>query len=104
MGVTSYDDYPAEVADIAKVGDFAGPNLEAVAAADPDLVLVTTGVQADVIAKLEELGATVVAIDPQSLAGLFDDIAQVGAITGRAERPRPSSTRCSPTSPTSPRP
>ena len=48
VGVTSYDDYPAEVADIAKVGDFAGPNLEAVAAADPDLVVATTGVQADV--------------------------------------------------------
>ena len=58
---------PAEVADIAKVGDFAGPNLEAVAAAEPDLVVATTGVQADVITKLEELGATVVAVDPQTL-------------------------------------
>jgi len=82
VGVTSYDDYPAEVADIAKVGDFAGPNLEAVAAADPDLVVATTGVQADVIGKLEELGATVIALDPQTLAGLYADIEALGNATG----------------------
>lgn len=82
VGVTSYDDYPAEVKDIAKVGDFAGPNLEAVAAADPDIVFATTGVQADVITKLEELGATVVAVDPQNLAGLYADIAEMGQVTG----------------------
>ena len=40
---------PRSGADIAKVGDFAGPNLEAAAAAKPDLVVATTGVQADVI-------------------------------------------------------
>jgi iron complex transport system substrate-binding protein len=82
VGVTSYDDYPPEVADIAKVGDFAGPNLEAIAAADPDLVLVTLGVQEDMVAKLEDLGATVVAIDPSSVAGLFNDFRKVGAVTG----------------------
>lgn len=82
VGVTSYDDYPAEVADIAKVGDFAGPNIEAIAAAKPDLVLATTGVQADLITKLEELGATVIAVDPQNLEALYDDIAEIGQATG----------------------
>lgn len=82
VGVTSYDDYPAEVADITKVGDFSGPNLEAVAAADPDVVFVTTGVQADVIGKLEELGATVVAIDPATLEGVYEAIGEVGQVTG----------------------
>lgn len=82
VGVTSFDDYPAEVKDIAKVGDFAGPNMEAVAAADPDLVLATTGVQADVITKLESLGATVIAIDPPTLDGLYADITEIGSATG----------------------
>lgn len=85
VGVTTYDDYPPEVAEIAQVGDFAGPNLEAVAAAEPDLVLATTGVQGDVIAKLEELGATVVAIDPQTLDGLYEAITEVGMATGEVE-------------------
>lgn len=86
VGVTSYDDFPAEVADIAKVGDFSGPNLEAVAAADPDLVLVTTGVQADVIGKLEALGATVLAIDPVTLEGVYEDITEIGLATGNAKQ------------------
>lgn len=83
VGVTSYDDYPAEVTDIAKVGDFAGPNLEAVAGANPDLVLATTGVQADVIGKLEELGATVIAVDPQTLDGVYSAIDEIAAVTNK---------------------
>ena len=82
VGVTTYCDYPAEVAEIAKVGDFVQPNLEAIAAADPDVVLVTTGVQADVIGQLEALGAAVVAIDPQSLEDVFASIETVGAVIG----------------------
>jgi iron complex transport system substrate-binding protein len=76
------DDYPAQVADIAKVGDFAGPNIEAVAAANPDLVFATTGVQADVIVKLEELGAKVIAVDPQDIEALYADILEIGQATG----------------------
>jgi len=86
VGVTSYDDYPAEVTKIAKVGDFAGPNVEAVAAANPDLIVATTGVQADVITKLEQLGATVVAFDPQSLDGLYMDLQELGQITGTSNK------------------
>jgi iron complex transport system substrate-binding protein len=83
VGVTSYDDYPAQVSEIAKVGDFAGPNIEAVAAADPDLVLATTGVQADVIKQLEGLGAVVIAVDPQTLGALYDDIDEIATVTNR---------------------
>ncbi len=86
VGVTTFDDYPAEVAGIAKVGDFTTPNFEAIAAAKPDLVLATTGVQADAIAKLKELGATVIAIDPQSLEGVYTDIERVGQATGTSEK------------------
>ena len=85
VGVTSYDDYPSQVASITKVGDFAGPNVEAVAAAKPDLILATSGVQADVVKKLEGLGATVVVLDPQSLAGVYSNIETVGKITGTSE-------------------
>lgn len=85
VGVTTYCDYPAEVAGIAKVGDFIQPNLEAIAAARPDLVLVTTGVQAEIISQLEELGAVVVAIDPQSLNDVFTSIDTVGAVIGEPQ-------------------
>ena len=85
VGVTTFCDYPPEVADIEKIGDFITPNLEAIAAAEPDLVLATTGVQAEVITQLEELGAVVVAIDPQTLDALFVSIETVGDVTGTPE-------------------
>lgn len=85
VGVTSYDDYPPEVADLPVMGDFVGPNLEAVAASGADLVLATTGVQADLIEQLEAVGATVLAIDPQTLQELYAAIEIVGAVTGTAD-------------------
>lgn len=86
VGVTTYDDYPPEVATLEKVGDFVGPNLEAIAALQPDLVLVTTGVQADIISQIEALGATVIAIDPQSLEALYTSIGTVGTAIGEPAR------------------
>ncbi|MHB1017559.1 MAG: ABC transporter substrate-binding protein [Coriobacteriia bacterium] len=85
VGVTTYCDYPAEVADIEKVGDFVGPNLEAIAALDPDVVLLTTGIQADVVTQLEALGASVIAIDPQTLDEVYEAIEMVGAVIGETE-------------------
>jgi iron complex transport system substrate-binding protein len=82
VGVTTYDDYPAQVKNVAKVGDFQTPNLEAIAAADPDVILVTGGVQADVLSKLEGVGAKVVVVDPQTLDGVFRAIGTVAKVTG----------------------
>lgn len=82
VGVTTFDDYPAEVSKVAKVGDFMTPNLEAIAAAKPDVVLVTGGVQAETLGKLEDLGVPVVVIDPQTLDGVYDAIGKVAEICG----------------------
>ena len=81
-GVTTYDDYPPSVKSLPKIGDFMNPNVEAIAAAKPDLILVTTGVQGDVLAKLEALGAPVIAIDPATVDGVIADIEKVGSATG----------------------
>ena len=82
VGVTTWDDYPAQVKDIAKVGDFTTPNIEAIAGAQPDLILITGGVQADVLSKLEAVGAKVVVIDPQDLDGVFAAVDMVAKVTG----------------------
>jgi iron complex transport system substrate-binding protein len=86
VGVTTYDDYPAGVKSIAKMGDFQTPNLEAIAAAKPDVVLVTGGVQADVLGKLEGLGAKVVVVDPKNLDGVFRAIDLLGRVLGVPEK------------------
>ena len=85
VGVTTFCDYPAAVADIEKVGDFVGPNLEAITALDPDVVLLTTGVQADAVTQLEALGAAVIVIDPQTLEGVYEAIEMVGAAIGETD-------------------
>jgi iron complex transport system substrate-binding protein len=86
VGVTTYDDYPAEVKSIAKVGDFTTPNLEAIASLKPDVVFVTGGIQMDVVKKLEGLGAKVVVVDPPSMEKLYGSIAMVGAVTGASTK------------------
>ncbi len=85
VGVTTYDDYPPSVTDLPKMGDFVNPNIEAIGAATPDLIVATTGVQADVLKKLEDLGAVVVAVDPTTLEGLYKDIAMLGDATGTSD-------------------
>ena len=40
VGVTTYDDYPEEVLDIEKIGDFNGINLERIIELEPDLSLI----------------------------------------------------------------
>ena len=82
VGVTTYDDYPPSVKDLPKMGDFVNPNIEAIGAAQPDLIVATTGVQADVLKKLESLGAVVLAVDPTTLEGLYTDIGRIGDATG----------------------
>jgi len=82
VGVTTFDDYPAAVKDVPKMGDFTTPNLEAIAAAKPDVILVTGGVQADVRGKLDALGAKVVVIDPQNLEGVYRSIDVIARIMG----------------------
>ncbi len=86
VGVTTWDDYPAEVKNVAKVGDFVTPNMEAVAGARPDVILVTGGVQADVISKLEAVGAKVVVVDPKSLEGVYSAIGSVAKVLGAAAK------------------
>jgi iron complex transport system substrate-binding protein len=86
VGVTTYDDFPAGVKSIARIGDFTTPNIEAIAAARPDLILATTGVQADALKRLKALGATVLALDPQTLDGVYTDIARVGEATGTRDK------------------
>lgn len=82
VGVTTYCDYPAEAAEVEKIGDFAGPNIEAVTAVAPDLVFATSGVQADQVGALEALGATVLVIDPMTIDSVYKDMALIGQIAG----------------------
>jgi iron complex transport system substrate-binding protein len=82
VGVTDFDDYPPEVADVEKVVVFAQVDVEKVVAAEPDLVLAAGNefTPTPVIDQLSELGVTVVVLYPESLDGVYQNVELVGEV------------------------
>ncbi|MBN1631447.1 MAG: ABC transporter substrate-binding protein [Thermoleophilia bacterium] len=80
VGVSSLCDYPAEVADITKVGDFMA-NTEAIMALSPDLVVGYSGNE-EALAPIQAAGAAVVIFNPTTLEGIYANITTLGTITG----------------------
>jgi iron complex transport system substrate-binding protein len=80
VGVNALDDYPPEVAGIAKVGDYV-VNSEAVMALSPDLVLASSGAE-EGLAPVQQAGAPVLIFNPTSLQGIYANIVTIGAATG----------------------
>jgi iron complex transport system substrate-binding protein len=88
VGVTDFDDYPAEVVEVDKVVTMAQVDVEAVVATEPDLVLAAGNelTPTAVIDQLTDLGLTVMVLYPESLAEVSADVELVGeAIGGQAE-------------------
>ena len=88
VGVTDFDDYPAEVTDLPDVVLGAVVDIERVVAADPDLVLAAGNelTPSAVIAELAELGYPVLVLYPESLDEVLGNIRLVGqAINAAAQ-------------------
>ncbi|MEW6047077.1 MAG: cobalamin-binding protein, partial [Bacillota bacterium] len=88
VGVTLFDDFPAEVRSLEKVGGFAAKSIsvEKVVGLEPDLVLTAGSLQQPVIDALRRLGIPVFSVDSRSLDHLYDNIRKVGRLTGHAHR------------------
>ena len=82
VGVTTYCDYPPAAKKKAKIGDFSTPNVEKIASVDPQVVLVTGGIQKCMVESLNKLGIKVFMIDPKSFEALFKDMEAVGEMAG----------------------
>lgn len=87
VGVTDFDDYPAEVADVPKVVNMAQVDVEAVTAAEPDLVLAAGNelTPTAVIEQLTDLGMPVLTLYPEALDEVYADIELVGRALGRSD-------------------
>ena len=87
VGVTDFDDYPPEVADVANVVVGAQVDVEAVIAAEPDLVIAAGNelTPTSVIEQLIELDVPVMTLYPQSLDEVYADIELVGQALGRGD-------------------
>jgi iron complex transport system substrate-binding protein len=80
VGVNSLDNYPPEVADIAKVGDFQ-LNTEAVIALSPDLVVAYSGNE-EAVGPLQKAGTPVLIFNPTTVEQIYVDLTTLGAATG----------------------
>ena len=87
VGVSQYCDYPPEVRDLPRVGSFLTPNIEAIIALRPTLVI-GLGLSSDLrqIRALKSLGYKVLLVRDSSLTEIEDNIATVGAQIGREVR------------------
>lgn len=83
IGRDDYSDYPNDVQKLPKLGGLYNPNLEAIIALKPDLVL--NSEYGDLTPKLEKAGLTVWAGSPQSFEDIFATITTLGQIVNHED-------------------
>ena len=84
VGRTTWCDYPPEAVRVPSVGDGIPPNVEAVAARHPDLVvLYRSGPNITAAEQLERLGIKTVLLDLNRLEDLGPAARRLGVLTGR---------------------
>jgi iron complex transport system substrate-binding protein len=84
VGVTLFSDYPPAAAEKPKVGSFVQPNIEAVVAARPNLVMTLGfGQQKNLAERLKRIGYNSLAVNIEKVSDLFTVIGEIAAATGR---------------------
>lgn len=87
VGRTTWCDWPAEASAVPDVGNGLGPNVEAVAAQRPDLVLVyPSEANRAAVGQLEALGIRSAVLRQDAIADWRETVRLVGALTGTAAR------------------
>ena len=87
VAVSSDSDYPPAATAKTKVGTFWQPNIEAIIASKPDLVMPLWFPQQKAVAEsLRRLGYPVLTLRIQTIPDLLSAIQQIGAATGTAKR------------------
>jgi iron complex transport system substrate-binding protein len=81
VGVTRFCRYPPDALTKPKIGDYTAPNLEAIAALTPDLVVIQTN-PVHLADRLSKLKLHVLEIDQENIANIYKSIHEVGAATG----------------------
>lgn len=87
VGVTEQCDFPPAAADLPKTGTFLEPNVEAVLALQPDVVLAVPGpANRDEVNLLRSLGVRVEVFDEKGVKGVFATIHRAGEVLGVPDR------------------
>ena len=81
VGVDEYSDFPAQVKTLPKVGGLYTPNIEAMVALKPDLVVVSK--YGKLVEPLTAAGIPVVAVNPETYDEVFSKTLVLGRIVNR---------------------
>lgn len=86
VGRTKYCNFPETLESVTSVGGTSNPNIEAIIDLAPDLVVASTHVSEEIIAKLRETGVTVTFLNEQDgFEGTYSAIKNLGLLTGTEE-------------------
>ncbi|QJD84943.1 ABC transporter substrate-binding protein [Cohnella herbarum] len=83
VGVSDYDNYPPEVLDKPKVGGVSEPNVEAIMALEPDLVITGISIKDTAVEKFRSLGLKLVKTEPKTVEDVLGNITLFGQITDK---------------------
>ena len=86
VGVDRYTNWPASVNQLPNVGGGLDPNIEAIVALRPDVVLMATSSRA--AERLRALGIAVLALEPKTHADVQRVLDKVGQLLGRGDAQR----------------
>lgn len=84
IGVSSFCDYPKDVAKITKAGTFISANLERLARLKPDLVMLVSG-QEELASKIKNHQLKTVIIDNNNFTDIGKNLKRIGELTGHCQ-------------------
>lgn len=86
VAVDQYSDFPPEAKSRTQVGSYVKPNLEAIVAAQPDLVVGAALHAKTIVPELTARGLTTLLVEPKDVDQTFERILLVGDVVGQADR------------------
>jgi iron complex transport system substrate-binding protein len=94
VGVVSFSNYPEQANDIPLIGSHSSWSLEAIAALQPDLILMwASGNGMNSLASLNKLGVPVYISEPRQLGDIAETIRAIGALAGTEQFSEPEALR-----------
>ena len=83
LGICTFCDYPRDVEKIDRVGSYSAPNVEAIIAKRPDVVIGVPPNNPEAIATLRQLGIRVVIVEVDTIAQIYAAVRTIAQEAGR---------------------
>lgn len=86
VGISAYTTYPKEALSLPKVSGFEHGSVDRILKVNPDVAILTSGVQQKLAVALGERGVTVIHLHPHRLHDLYQHVRLLGALVGEPAR------------------